>query len=338
MTDLDIQIDVPDDDDLSSNVRVLGGDAIPPWLKAAAVLLIGGLLVLFIAAFLLGRSQGTDDPVAETTSSTEETTPIESAPASAAVERTLEAVSNWETFARTGEIGPVSEAFDPEGPQHAMLAASSIPPDPEAEFTARNLFESRDGNLTTVSMDLVVSGSGGRVTYPYDMVFIDAPERVWTVTDRRSPGTVALPPPLAVVVSAEENWSLFTSSMQIGDDAGVLDVVSQPSVMLGDRIAAAATSATDTTDSDATFAVLVDRARASNAQNAGDALIAAFDLDQRQTMLNGTLSGWTLVDEDRVVATLTVADNAVTTVPFVPAGDAWVVDLADALQADGGTS
>ena len=76
MSDLDIQIDVPDDDDLDSSVRVLSGDIIPPWLKAAAILILGGLAALMIAAFLLGRtSEPTPEPL--TTSTTVTSTSVD---------------------------------------------------------------------------------------------------------------------------------------------------------------------------------------------------------------------------------------------------------------------
>jgi hypothetical protein len=161
MTDLDIQIDVPDDDDLNSPVRVVNGSWFPPWFKAVAVLILGALAAIVIAAFLIGRSRVKDDDLVVPPASP--TAPIASAAASPAIDSSLEAVQAWEAFAQTGDLTAVRPFFDPTGPQYALFATAAdqrgsdgTGPTPTAAtdrlgFSARNLAESKSGNLTTVS-------------------------------------------------------------------------------------------------------------------------------------------------------------------------------------------
>ncbi|MEM8926073.1 MAG: hypothetical protein AAGD35_21415 [Actinomycetota bacterium] len=338
MSDLDIQIDVPDDDDLGSSVRVVGGDAIPPWLKAAAILILGGLAAIMAVAFLVGRNQGSPDP---TTTTVEPSGPAATtAGASPALERSEVAVRAWETFARSGDLDAVSGVFDPAGPQYAMFSDAVADPRPErVDFAAVNMSEEVVDGLTTVSLDLVVDGPGGRNVYPYDFVYLDGSEQVWTVTDRRAPGSAALPPSEEVVADIAQAWTRFTSSMSSGDGPGAFDVVGEDSKRLADQVSMAA--AGEEVDEPLLpvelFELLVGRARASSTTGPEETLVALLDPDQRQTLLLGELTLWTMVDDDRVVASLEVAGEPMAVVPFVAADGVWAFDLKGALESSGGT-
>lgn len=340
MTDLDIQIDVPDDDDLDSSVRVLNGDAIPPWLKATAVVVLGGLAALTIGAFLLGRSRETATPV---TTATVVVTPLASATATPAMENSLEAVETWETYARTGALDGLDSTFDPAGPQYAAFrGAASTGGSSDVEFAARNLIESSANGVTTVSMDLVVSGASGSEVYPFDMVYLENGTRVWTVVDRRNPGTVALPPSPEVIEAARQSWRIFTESTAQGDGRAVTNAVSEDSRLLAEQVAAAAADTTvDGLDEaplvdGVLFDLLVDRVSRASVANPGEALIAMLDADQRQALVIGQLTSWTQIGQDQVVATLEMAGQPVARVPFAGTDGSWTFDLKGALEASGG--
>jgi hypothetical protein len=333
MTDLDIQIDVPDDDGLNTPVRVLNGSSVPYWVKIAAFVL-GLLAVALVGAYLFGRSRSGEEEAAPTSSSA----PIASAAASPAVESSLEAVQAWETFSRSGDLATVAPHFDESGPQYALFAASASGAGGDLEFSARNLSESRTGDLTTVSMDLIVTSAQGQEVFPYDFVYREGSERVWTVVDRRAPGDVALPPTQDVIDSASQNWQLFTSSMAIGDGTGAAAVVNEPTRELARQVAAAA-AGTDPGAQEAISAALFDqlvaRARAAPAEG-DDTLVALLDANQRRALATGQLTAWTQVAEDRVVASLVVDGAPTATVPFAAAPEGWVFDLVGALAASEG--
>ena len=338
MTDLDIQIDVPDDEGLDSSVRVLNGDSIPPWLKAAAVLVLGGLVALIIGAFILGRvREAEEEPLSAPTVAT---TPLVSAEASPAIESSLEAIQDWEQFARDGDLAAVTGSFDPDGPQYAMFAAAAAPTaGKEVEFAARNMIERTNGDVTTVSMDLVVSGLEGQELYPYDLVYINGTDLVWTVIDRRAPGTVALPPSPETIDAARRTWSLFTSSMAIGDGVGIAAVVGEDTRLLAEQVVSAVNgngAAQTVLDDPELFDLLVARAERATIADPGQALIAILDEDQRQALVIGELTSWTLVDSGRVIASLEVAGQPVATVPFVATAEGWSFDFIGALQSSGG--
>ena len=336
MTDLDIQIDVPDDDDLGSPVRVLNGSWVPPWLKAVAVLIVGALLALGIAAFLLGRSRAEEPPalVPPTVQSTE----LASAATSPSIEASLVAVQQWQAFAETGDLSAL-EGFDPDGPQYRLLAQSSVPSDSgELEFAARNLTESVDGVMTTVSLDMVVSGPNGQEVYPYDFVYLDGLQQVWTVIDRRSPGTAALPPAADMIEAAKQSWRLFTSSMSIGDGEGVIDVVSADTATLADQILAAEPGSGDPALVEVElYDLLVERSRQATAETPGEVVIAMLDAGQRQTLVVGELTSWTQTDPDKIIASLEVAGEPVAVVPFVATTEGWQFDLVAAMNTSGGS-
>ena len=337
MSDLDIQIDVPDDDDLGSPVRVLGGDTIPPWLKAVAVLILGALAAVMVGAFLLGRSRGAEEPAAPTQLSS---SVVDSAAVSSeAIERSQEAVDAWADFVRTGDLDTVAAAFDPEGPQYALFSDTVADPRPEdVTFSGRNLTEATDGDMTTVSMDLVVAGPDGENVYPYDFVFLGDRDRVWTVIDRRAPGNAALPPTPDAVASASQAWSLYTSSVSLGDGAGAAEVVSAESLQLAEQVAAA-TAGEEVPEpllADELFDVLVRRVSQTSARNPEETLVAVLDPEQREALVIGELTMWTMVGDGRIEASLEVAGQPVAVVPFVATGDGWVFDLKGALESSGG--
>ncbi|MEL7158191.1 MAG: hypothetical protein AAFN30_16550, partial [Actinomycetota bacterium] len=300
--------------------------------------ILGGLAALTIGAFLLGRSNGGDeDPV---TTPTVATTPLASAPASPASENALAAVDAWETYARSGDLAAVGRVFDPDGPQYAMLEAGVADPrSEEVDFDARNLRERTEDGITTVSMDLVVSGATGQAVYPYDFVYLGDSDRVWTVIDRRSPGTVALPPPDEIVASARQSWSLFASSLAIGDGAGASTVVGVESRELSAQVgrAVAGEVVAEPLVPAGVFELLVDRAAMTNAREPDEVLVTLLDADQRQAIAIGELSSWTMVEDERVVASLDVAGQSVATVPFVASAEGWAFDLKGALESTGST-
>lgn len=339
MTDLDIQIDVPDDDDLDSSVRVLNGDAIPPWLKATAVVVLGGLAALTIGAFLLGRSREESAPV---TTPTVAVTPLASAAASPAMENSLEAIETWEAYARSGNLAGLDATFDPAGPQYATFREAAFTGgSTDVDFAARNLSESTVDGVTTVSMDLVVSGVAGSEVYPFDLVYLEEGSRVWTVIDRRNPGVVALPPSPDVIEAARRSWAVFTDATSRGDGVLVTTAVSEDSRFLAEQVAAAAAGANDDVEGPTLvdaglFQLLVSRVRQSSADAPGDALIALLDENQRQALLIGQLTAWTQVGPESIVASLEVAGQPVAQVPFVAAAEGWTFDLKGALEASGG--
>lgn len=345
MTDLDIQIDVPDDDGLNSPVRVLGGNNwLPPWFKAVLVILLGTLATLMLGAYLLGRSraagngdEGATDPSVSTT--------IGSAASSPTIDASLAAVSAWETFARSGDVEGVRPWFDDAGPQFTLFsqsAAGGAPPGGEAlTFEPRNATETRADGLTTVSMELVVTGPQGQDVYPYDFVYRGESLKVWTVVDRRAPGTVALPPPQAVVDSASQNWGRFTSALAIGDAKGASAVVSEPTRTLVEQVTTAARTgggapADGPITDPALFDQLVARVKAADAASPDNALLALLNADQRRALVTGKLASWTQVDADRVVASLIVDGKPTAIVPFRATAEGWMFDLVGALQTSNG--
>lgn len=346
MTDLDVQIDVPDDDGLNNPVRVLNGSSwLPPWLKAVVILALGALAALLVGAFLVGRNRAQHDGAAPASP----TAPISSATASPAVESSLAAIQAWENFAQSGNLADITPQFDESGPQYALFSAAAKsragtpPPAERLDFSARNLAESRTDQLTTVSMDMVVSSSQGQQTFPYDLVYRNDSAKVWTVVDRRAAGTAALPPSQAVIDAASENWKLLTSALAVGDGAGAAAVVSEPTRLLAAEVTAAAsrsgtatTAANDPLGDPQLFAQLVDRARAAKVGSSGDAIVALLNADQRRALVTGQLTAWTQVDPNRVVASLLVDGQPTATVPFLATADGWAFDLVGALQSSKG--
>ncbi|MEZ5407260.1 MAG: hypothetical protein R2761_04490 [Acidimicrobiales bacterium] len=347
MTDLDIQIDVPDDDGLNSPVRVLGGNNwLPPWFKAVVVILLGTLATIMLGAYLLGRSraagngdEGATDPSVSTT--------IGSAAASPTIDASLAAVSAWETFARSGDLDSVRPWFDEAGPQFALFrqsAAAGAAGTDDITFEPRNPVETEADGLTTVSMELAVTGPQGQDVYLYDFVYRGESLKAWTVVDRRAPGTVALPPSQAVIDSATQNWGRFTSALAIGDAKGASAVVSEPTRLLVDQVTTAARTgggapADGPITDPALFEQLVARVRAADAASPDNALLALLNADQRRALVTGQLASWTQVDADRVVASLIVDGKPTAIVPFRATAEGWMFDLVGALEtSNGGTS
>lgn len=349
MTDLDIQIDVPDDDGLNSPVRVLGGNNwLPPWFKAALVILLGALATLMLGAYLLGRSRAAGNGDEGASSDPSVSTTIGSAASSPTVDASLAAVSAWEGFTRSADLDAVRPWFDDAGPQFALFsqsAATGAPAGAEAvTFEARNPVETKADGLTTVSMELVVTGPQGQDVYPYDLVYRGESLKVWTVVDRRAPGSVALPPPQAVIDSASQNWGRFTSALAIGDAKGASAVVSEPTRVLVDQVTSAARTgggmpADGPVTDPALFDQLVARVKAADAASPDNALLALLNADQRRALVTGQLASWTQVDADRVVASLIVDGKPTAIVPFRATAEGWMFDLVGALEpSNGGNS
>ncbi len=344
MTDLDIQIDVPDDDGLNTPVHDPDNGWLPPWFKAAALLVVGALAAIMIGGYLIGRAQR-ESPDG-TTSSSER--PLASAAASPAIDRSLGAVRAWGTFAQSGNLADVKGWFDETGPQYQLFQASAKAPAAgsadKLQFVARNPAETKTDTLTTVSMDLLVTSARGQETFPYDFVFRNGSDKVWTVVDRRSPGSVALPPDGAAVTTASQNWALFTNALAINDGPGAAGLVSEPTRQLANQILAALGKPASATVADPgeplndgkLFAQLVTRARAAGAKGAGEVIISLLDTNQRRALVTGQLGTWTQVDANRVVATLAVEGQPTATVPFVSTGQGWAFDLVGALKASKG--
>lgn len=344
MTDLDIQIDVPDDD-ARSPVRVLNGGWLPGWFKPVAIALVAGLAALMIGAYLVGRS-GSPGDVAPPGSSVP--APISSAEASPSVNAALEAVQAWEQFARSGDLSAVAGRFDPAGPQYRLFqerAAAGPPAATDAgggatvDFAARNLAETVTTDLTTVSMDLVVTGPRGQELFPFDLVFRRGSDLVWTVVDRRSPGTAALPPTDETVAGVLAGWAAFVDAVAVDDAAAAAAVASSDSRRLIEQIAAAVSApatgavppATPLDDTEL-LAQLADRVRSAD-RPGGVTLLSLFDAAQRRSIVTGQLTSWTQVSPDRIVATLVVDGQAVAIVPFTRDDSGWAFDLAEAVRS-----
>jgi hypothetical protein len=339
MTDLDIQIDVPDDDDLGTSVRVLNNDGIPPWFKAAVVLLVGLLLLIMVAAFIVGRNRAADDEAPATTEAEKGDTPISSAEASPAMDMTLEAVEAWEQFAQTGNLEAIDGTFDPGGPQYALFAEQAAQDGVAAvDLDAQNLVRSDQGDITVVSMDLMVTDQdGNEEVLPYDAVYRPGENRVWTIVDRRQPGEVAVPPAQEVVDATAAGWDRFTRAIADDDGAAALAAVSGDTANLVEQLAAGGSAAgAETGLEDELEEVLLSRVRAATADEPAEALMAIIDADQRHGIVNGSLGSWTQTDADRVIATLEIDGEQITIVPFVTAADGWVFDLAAAMRATNG--
>ena len=351
MTDLDVHIDVPDDDGLGGPVRVVNGQGLPPWLKALAALL-GALVILFVGAYLYGRSQRASEPE-PSAPSVELTAPISSATDSPAIGRALDAVEGWQTFANTGDLAVASQYFDPDGPQYAVFRdavfgdvtfADRTSDADELDFQAQNVVENPGDGVTTVSMDLVVTGPGGQEEYPYDFVYVGDGSRVWTVVDRRADGDVALPPRSDVVDAAARTWSGFTTALAAADGAGLSATVTGASRDLAEAVAEAAAEGGEPPDdlgglSDVDlFELLVARATEADATTAEEVLATMFDLDQRRALTIGDLESWTQIGPARIVATLAVAGQATATVPFQASAEGWSFDLVAALESSGGAT
>ena len=72
-------------------------------------------------------------------------------------------------------------------------------------------------------------------------------------------------------------------------------------------------------------------------RNRNQALIAILDEDQREALLTGELTSWTQTGNGRIIASLELAGQPITTVPFVASDDGWSFDLKGALESSGGS-
>lgn len=297
MTDLDIDIDIPDDDDLHAPPPVLdNGDNPPMWPKLAAV------AALVIAAIVgHGYLTSPDPEPAATPPPATEPTPAATAPTAAPLPepettQMLAAVDAWERFAATGDLAAVADTFDGEGPQHALFtdqAGQGADPVP-LRFEAAETGIVRSDDLVTVSTDLTVTAPNGQATvYPYDFVFLGDSPAVWTVIDRRAPGTPALPPSPQIVDAAERTWTAIADAVRGGD---------------------LATAATFVTDGD------------MNGVDAGSEPV--FTETQQAAIADGRLHTWTQISPTQVIASLDVDGIDVATVPFTLDGDQWLFDHA----------
>jgi len=338
MTDLDIQIDDPDDE-IGAPVRVLNGDSIPPWIKAVTVLVLGAAIVLIIA-FWFGRLKQETTPSLEPAAPA--TAPLTSTTVSPAIEVSLRAIDGWEQFARSGELSSVVDTFHPDGPQLALFHQAAVPGSvTEVAFAATNLSEARDGDLTIVSLDLEVTSQTSRATYPFDLVYLAGSDQVWTVVDRRAPDAPALPPAPVFIEAAQDVWGTFTVAMAAGDGAAVAPTVTADSLLLADQVVAAVAGAEPTRDpavDNELFARLVSRGRQLSVADSGQALVAALDQGTREAIQIGELTDWRMADTNRLVASLEIGGEPVALVPFLLADDVWAFDLKGALESsDGGT-
>ncbi len=299
MTDLDIDIDIPDDDDLHAPPPVLdNGDNPSMWPRLAAV------AALVIAAIVGYGYLTTPDPEpAAAPPPPTEPTPATTAPTAAPLPepettQMLAAVDAWERFAATGDLATVADTFDGEGPQHALFsdqAGQETDPVPLL-FEAAETGIVRSDDLVTVSTDLTVTTPDGQATvYPYDFVFLGDSPAVWTVIDRRAPGTRALPPSRRIISEAERTWTAIADAVRRGDLATA-----------------------------ATFL----NGGGMNGVDAGSAPV--FTETQQAAIADGRLHTWTQISPTQVIASLDVDGIDVATVPFTLGGDQWVFDHATA--------
>jgi len=294
MTDLDIDIDIPDDDDLHAPPPVLdNGDNPSIWPKLAA-----GVAIVVAAIGGYGYFTSPDPEPAATPPPATEPTPLPSAPTTTAVPdpavtQMLAAVAAWERFATTGALAEVVGSFDSEGPQYALFTdqADTRSEPGSLRFTAAEAGIVRGDGLVTVSTDLTVTASDGAVTeYPYDFVFLDDSTAVWTVVDRRAPGSPALPPPPQTVLAVEQSWTALTDALGAGD------------------LTTAATLVSAT----------------------GDDPAPVFTETQLTAIMNGRLHTWTQINPSQVIASLEVDGTDIATVPFTLEGDRWLFDYSAA--------
>lgn len=300
MTDLDIDIDIPDDDDLHAPPPVLdNGDNPPVWPKLAAA----ALVIAAIAGY--GYLSSPDPEPSAAPPPATESTPATTAPTTAPLPdpettQMLAAVDAWERFAATGDLAAVADSFDGEGPQHALFseqADQGADPVP-LRFEAAETGITRSDDLVTVSTELTVTAPDGQATvYPYDFVFLGDSTAVWTVIDRRAPGTPTLPPSPQIVSAAERTWTAIADAIRSGD------------------LATAATFVTD------------------GGMNDSDAVSEpVFTGTQQAAIADGRLHTWTQISPTQVIASLDVDGIEVATVPFALDGDQWLFDHATATE------
>ncbi len=289
MTDLDIDIDIPDDNGLDAPPPVLDrGDRATLWPRLAAGATV---VVLAIAAYGYHTSPepeptATPEPAVTATATT--AAPTTTPAPGPEVTRTLDAVAAWERFARTGDLVDLATAFDPNGPQYTLFvgqatawAATDTP-----AFHAANISVRHGEDQVRVSTDLTVTRpDGATVVYPYDFVYLRDTTAVWTVVDRRTPDTPALPPPADVIDAAQQAWAALGAALASDGTNAIAGLVS-------------------TTGGPPTFSQT-----------------------QTDAITTGRLHTWTQTGPNQVIPTLALDGVDVSTVAFTAVADLWLFDL-----------
>ena len=358
MNDLDVEIDVPDDEDLGVTRRGRDLQLFPAWLRASLVALLVLFGAVLLASFALGRLQDSesrevandpsgptidDEPIEQ--SDPDEDVSSEVGNPSPAISAATAAVTAWEGFARTGSVSELGDTFDQTGPQYGLFQDVSGTGEAAVDFEPTKMTEHQSQDVTTVSMELVVSTAGTQRVYAYDFVFRDGQAGVWTVLDRESPGSVAFPPSPAVISNAEATWSNFVNAVAGNDSVAVESTVTTSTIALAQHLlevsSGAAIEGDDGDDPNpaldgidpALVSSLAGRVSQANPADPAGAVLSLLDDRQAQAIANGTLIGWTQTGPTTMVAWLEQDGTRVTVVPFRLRNDQWRFDLQSALGA-----
>jgi len=342
MNQYDVEIEVPDDDDLGPEFRTADNSWAPVWIKPLLAAMILAVLVLMVGAYLAGRG-GSDrqDHDGSQASSSAPSTPDDPTVAGPDLEadslsvKTTEAVHAWAQFARTGDSAELENHFDPNGPQFGELMASNEPT--EVTFLPIDLSQTtRADGSTVVSLTMIVVDAEGETRYPYDFVYRAGSPLVWTVVDRRVDEDEASPPSGESIQSAIQSWDDMVEAIQADDHERVSSLVSPSTRDLANEIlgaiGATSTPQSNLVDDQAVFRALVDSAE-SEGLDSPDSVVSFLVGGGRSSQLaQGTLAQWTEASNDVVVATLWVQDEPVATVPFTKSEGSWLFDFVAALE------
>ena len=305
MTDLDIEIEIPGEDEPEAGPPVYsrqGSD--PPWRRIGATIAVAAIA---LASYGYLQSDPQPEPAAESAPTTAPATappPPTEQPLAYEIEQTLAAVEAWERFANTHDPNVLHDAFDPEGPQAQLLQSmADSTPNPGWAMALRDpAVGPEDGYIAVSGTLLVTDPNGATASHAYDFVYLDSnPTVVWTVTDRANPQAAVLPPTPADIAAATQVWEAMLESL--ANERADLDLF-----------------VTDQT------AALFD-----SSEELGSYL-------RGRSNLTGRLAGWTETGTDTITAVLATADgDVVASVPFRRIDDEWLLDLEGAINT-GGTS
>ena len=337
MSQYDVEIDIPDDDNLGSDYGSADSAWAPNWVKPLLLMMLIAVLVLMLVAFVAGRKNSSSTPdangVDDGAGTDNSVAPDPQAENGLIEARAVEAIRAWEGAARTGNTDGLDQYFDPEGPQYEAIA-NNLEPTEVAFLAIEPLVSTTDNDAIVVSLTMVVVDAAGESRYLYDLVYREGSNLVWTVVDRGEAPESSHPPEIHVVESATRSWNQLVEAIDNNDSEQALASVSGSTRQLAEQIFDALTSSETTSAliGDAMFSEIVERVRLIEPDHAGDIVIYLVGDGRVDQFSKGSLVSWTTGIEDLLVAQLDVEGEVVTSVPFSETDGDWSFDLVAAME------